>query len=366
MTFKEFARMLSPILSGGNNTADYSRELISNITEIPHTIEDNPLITLSDSAWIKYVSGDRCIKKTAQIINQYINDEKFVTYIDNLSDGARYNICEKLKFKYPDVNNFNVGEICASLFKSILQKSAEGTTIEKIDKEMLNKKFGLSLLIESNFTCANHNCCEYLYIIERDTAIPNYETTVIDPSIMDESFDNLIALCPKCSKKYDLAINKESMKNLKDIKDKFMKKSDIKETLSNSKPDLEIKRIIRKIQNVNHNELEELDYSSISVDKNLIKENALLLKKIAFYITTYYKYVNNLFNQLEKDGELKFKIFCVQIQLVYKDLVNNKLPHSKIYECLVELLMNSTHEDREPCEIIVSYFLYNFEVVNCV
>lgn len=194
MTFNEFVSMLISVLAGGDSIAEFSRKLVENITDIPLDVEDNPIVNLTDSAWKKYSKGKRSIKNTARKINPYIDDEKFVTYINNLSDGARFSICDKLKFYFPEVNNCNVGEICASLFKSILIESAENSTrkkikpkiinLNKLDEDKLKEKYKLSLLIESNCICKNHNCCENLYIFQEKKSDTNYKITVINPNLM--------------------------------------------------------------------------------------------------------------------------------------------------------------------------------------
>ncbi|MEG1411381.1 MAG: hypothetical protein RSD36_16200 [Terrisporobacter sp.] len=376
MLFHEFAKMLQPVLLEGDSTANFARNLIINITNLPYDMDPNP-IYYGDAAWSSYFNGGRPIRKTASMINKYIDEEKFVSYIDDLSDGARDVICDELIKLYPDVNNFNVGEKCAHLFKSILIESAKPSNEKNITKtsisntkevkrENLKDNIETHLLIEANGVCQNYNCCGPLYILENGQCKISYKITVIDPSLPNDNCDNLIALCHKCSDKYNLSLNDENIKEMKNIKNKLLFKYDIKDILGHSKLQSGINIAMIKIKNAPIDKLTQSNYIQLSIYDKISMENMALIVKIVAYVSTYYNYVKDLFQHLDKEGKLGLIILTTQIKLNYLYLKNKNLSLCEIYESLVDWLKNSLNEDREPCEVIISFFVQDNHIFDAL
>lgn len=377
MLFNEFATMLKPVLAERATKGEYVRNLFINITSFPDDMDTTPIDKLSEQTLRCYLSGKRSITKTACTINHYVNDEKFVHYINSLNDGASESICNLLKSHCPNINSFNVAEKCASLFKSILLDNAKdntskNNTLSKNNSTLSSNnantqnEHGLTLLIESKGICPNDNCCQVLYTSKDGKSIMNYEITQIDPDLPLDSLDNLIALCHKCSSKHRLSTNKNEIKRLKQIKRKLQLESDTTEILSNSNIESSIKKALNKIQNTNPKELISLNFNPVALEEKFLEENFLLLMKNRSYVALYYNYVDSLFKQLNKEGKLRFESFSIQVKFYYINLRDKGLSQENIYNTLVDWLMINTNENRLPCEIIISYFVQKCEVFDVI
>lgn len=259
-----------PVLAEGANTAEFVKDLITNIATYPDDIDSNPILDLTNPTLKSYFNGTRSISKTASKINKFIDDEKFINYINSASDGAVASICTELTPYCPGINNFNTAEICATLFKSILLESANTSKNKKAtpakcksDQEAkeakLEDKYGVRLLVEANGTCQNDNCCQPLYVTNNRKSTMSYKITQINPSLPSYSFENLIALCPKCNSKYILSANDADIKRMNEIKKTLMDESDARETLSDSKVEDGVDRVLRKLQNTSQDELVPLN-----------------------------------------------------------------------------------------------------------
>lgn len=375
MLFNEFATILRPVLAGDATNGEYVRNLFTNITSFSDDIDSNPIDELSEQTLRCYLNGTRSISKIARKINKYVDDEEFVSYINSLNDGATESICNILKPYCPHITNFNSAKECASLLKSILLDSVNNTfnnTISKnkstlpSNKANIQNEHGLTLLIESKGVCPQDNCCQMLYTSKDGKSIMNYEITQIDADLSLNSFDNLIALCHKCSGKYKLSTNKNEIKRLTQIKRKLQLECDTMETLSNSHIESSIKKALDKIQNTNPKELISLNFTPVALEEKFLEENFLLLMKIKSYVSLYYNYVNSLFKQLNKEGKLRFESFCIQVKFNYINLRDKGLSQENIYNSLVDWLMTNTNENRLPCEIIISYFVQKCEVFDVI
>lgn len=380
LTFSEFAQILMPILGSGANTAEFTKELFSNITTFPDDMDGdyNPIHDVTSSALKSYFNGTRPISSMAKKINKYIDIDRFENYINSANEDAQSSIGSKLSEYFPDINAFNTPEKCAKIFKDILIESATSGKNKKatstssksgqlISVDVLKNEFGLRLILESNGICPNDNCYQPLYVTSNNgKTAANYEIAQIDPKLKPDSYENLIALCPKCKNKYLLSPSQDDIKRMADIKRHLMLEANAIEALADSKIEEGVNRVLRKISTTPFTELIPLNYDPVEVKRKIKRDNVPLFIKIQSSVNIYYLYVENLFQQLSKEGQLRFEPFSMQVKLNYWNLRDQGLSQSDIYYKLVDWLAKNTNESKEPCEVIISYFVQKCEVFDVI
>ena len=109
-----------------------------------------------------------------------------------------------------------------------------------------------------------------------------------------------------------------------------------------------------------------LNYDPVEVKRKIKRDNVPLFIKIQSSVNIYYLYVENLFQQLSKEGQLRFEPFSMQVKLNYWNLRDQGLSQSDIYYKLVDWLAKNTNESKEPCEVIISYFVQKCEVFDVI
>jgi hypothetical protein len=363
-------------MANGKKTDEFTRELFLNIVEYPFD-EDNKVENRTLPSFKAYFNGTRSISKIAKEINMYIEPEVFVRYINNLPEGTISNLCDVLIEYRPDINPFNAAEVCAHMFKQILIDAADiqkskNTTLKRIENgisvlnDTLKQRYRTRLLIESKGLCPNDNCCRPLYINVNGQTDMNYDITQINPNLPADSFENLIALCPDCSKKYLLAKDDEQMKRLEIIKKKLISEEETVEVLANTKVEEGVERVLRKISDAPIMELIPLNYEPVRLREKILPENRVLYIKAKAYVTEYYLTVHGIFQQLSNERKLRFDPFCMQIKMNYINLRDKELTQPEIFEALVEWLASNTNDRKDLCEIVISYFIQKCEVFDAI
>jgi hypothetical protein len=221
--------------------------------------------------------------------------------------------------------------------------------------------FDLRLFAETNGHCPNDNCGEPLFITKSGKTINRYKITRICADI-PESFENSIALCPKCHDLYTVSPTAAEVERMACIKATLMRDSAALELAIEIKIEEGIGEILNMIANVSDGELVPLNYHPVKVEQKITKENGILLRKTLFNVTTYFNYVKEMFQQLGKEGRLRFDTVATQVNLCYKKERDNGLSQKEIYNALVEWLKTMTNGNREACEVVIAYFIQNCEV----
>lgn len=376
MKFSDFANILYSILADGKKTDEFTQELFLNIVDYPADV-DNKVENRTLPAFKSYFNGTRSIDGIAKDINKYIEPEVFVSYINGLPAGTISTLCNALVAYIPDINLYNTAEVCADMFKQILVDAAnikknKKTTLIKIESgtcvlsDKIKQRYGTRLLVESKGLCPNDNCCRPLYINVNGQTDMNYEITQINPDLPPDSFANLIALCPDCSKKYLLAKDDEQMNRMKIIKSHLISEAETIEVLANTKVEDGVERVLRKISDAPIMELIPLNYEPVRLREKILPKNRALYIKAKAYVTEYYPTVHGIFQQLSKERKLRFDPFCMQVKLNYINLRDKGRTQPEIFEALVEWLASNTNDRKDLCEIVISYFIQKCEVFDAI
>lgn len=376
MNFSDFANILYSILADGKKTDEFTQELFLKIVDYSSD-EDNIVENSTLSTFKSYFNGTRSVSQIAKNINKHIETENFVKYINEFPEGAISNLCDALIVYRPETNLYNTAEVCADIFKQILVDAAnikknKKTTLVKIESgtcvlsDKMKQRYGTRLLVESKGLCPNDNCCRPLYINVNGQTAMNYEITQINPDLPPDSFANLIALCPDCSKKYLLAKDNEQMNRMKIIKKHLITEAETIDILASTKVEDGVERVLRKISDVSIMEMIPLSYEPVSLREKILPLNRALYIKAKAYVTEYYPTVHGIFQQLSKERKLRFDPFCMQVKMNYINLRDKGLTQPEIFEALVEWLASNTNDSKDLCEIVISYFIQKCEVFDAI
>ena len=91
-----------------------------------------------------------------------------------------------------------------------------------------------------------------------------------------------------------------------------------------------------------------------------------MIKKQRNFVNKYYPDVETTFKQLEMEGTVDYERFCSQMKYEYKDLAQQGLTQSQIFDKLVTWLAGLTNEETGPCEVVVSFFVQKCEVFDAI
>lgn len=123
MEFKDFVKILHPIIGGASCQAAFVRTLFDVIvTEDGQSALDEQ----TEVTYRSYFNGQTGISRIAKKISPYIETENFVSYIHEFSDETVSSLCDSFREYLPEIDGFNAGRQLADLFLSIL-KNAAGT-----------------------------------------------------------------------------------------------------------------------------------------------------------------------------------------------------------------------------------------------
>jgi len=374
--FSQFAETLHSIFADGANVDVFTQDLFLNITDYPDG-HDNPVESYTLPSFKSYFNGTNGISGIAKKINKHIEPEKFISYIDSLPDGATSNLCDALILYKPEMTTYNAAEICAVLFKEIIINAASskkkkatpavsksGTAaITPVDAE---KKYHMRLLVETKGLCPNDNCCRPLYIDVNGQTQMDYTITAINPNCSADSFDNLIALCPNCGKRFNLVRDDAHIKRLAEIKKQLMNEAETTAALAGTKVEEGVERVLRKIADTPPDSLVPLNYEPVELRQKILPVHRALYIKAKAYVSEYYNTVHGIFQQLSKEGKLRFEPFCMQVKLNYFNLRDKGLEQPEIFSSLVDWLALNTNDSRDMCEIVIAYFVQKCEVFDAI
>ena len=83
-------------------------------------------------------------------------------------------------------------------------------------------------------------------------------------------------------------------------------------------------------------------------------------------VAAYFVQINDILHDYGHEGVINYDLFCTQVKLGFKKLKRRELPQSVIFENLVKWLAESTHEETEPCEAVIAYFVQKCEVFDVI
>lgn len=350
-------------------TKETASKLFNRLQDVPRKIREsasNPKVTSSIYSYFE--------KSVLPRISPGLEDDLLLR-LSNIIESDN-SISSETKKQFIDKAQKNtLAEFLANVFLYTVKKGNKlpqlvtSTEIipHVVEQGLLSSQIdhGLRLLLETKGYCPNNNCAEPLFITKNGKSQNWFKATRIRLDRPADQFENLIALCPKCHDEYVLAPSTNETQRLESIKVMLMRESLAKEAASEIKIEAEIADVIHKIASP---EVEPvpLNYEPKTIKEKILKENRILLGKTLFHVNTYFNYVKDIFQQMSKEGKIRFEAFSTQVRLCYLKERDNGLSQQEIYAALVEWLRSVTNGSRDACEIVIAYFVQNCEVFDAI
>ena len=329
---------------------------------------------------LRVYNGSRQLpKKKARMIKKYYDATEFKAAFKDVDISARNNLINELREKGVNCDVNDLPDYCEEILHLLIDSAAVGVTeidlsmigqneatLPVYDDTVLKKKYGVHLLSETNNHCPYDGCFKPLRIGNVPSSVFDYSIIRINPKITAESVDNMIALCPECGRKYRVEIDEEKQYRLEDIKLRLSSMKEAMDVLTEDKIVAGIERVIGKIPGIPIERIMELNYKSTKVANKMDKTDPALFMKINTYVSGYYPDVRDLFKQAETENGFNYEKFCSQVKFKFTDIKESGLTQGQIFDELVDWLAGATNEEREPCEVIISYFVQKCEVFDVI
>lgn len=197
---------------------------------------------------------------------------------------------------------------------------------------------------------------------------PNEKIILANANVLgknSEAFQNKIALCKLCHKKYDYHKNITEYNNLLEKKKKLFNAYLSKDVLSEQELEDEIKTLLDKIATIDFSdtEIKKLRMKSIPISHKFTESEMPLMLKVHNYVINYFSIIRELFKNLTEEKKLNFDFVASTVKTSYlsiSDFTNDK---DYLFNHLVEWIMSKTNINKRPvCEIFISYFIQDCEV----
>jgi hypothetical protein len=244
-------------------------------------------------------------------------------------------------------------------------------------RKKITPNFDARLLVEANNRCPL--CGDRLLGEKAGRSIKLYDLAHIYPhsptqeqkeTLKDvekpdniESFENLIALCKDCHRKYDFHTTKEEYMRLYNLKQEIMKQNMAIDAATSVQITEEIKEVLFKLKEVDITKILQLSYTPIAVEQK-IKDN-LLREKVKNFVVHYFPFVQSLFEELDNCGKNKFHQIAGEFKSCFLKMDEQDLSTENLFYGIVDWLKSKTQsQNRDACEIVVAFFVQNCEVFN--
>lgn len=257
------------------------------------------------------------------------------------------------------VSDDNIKEAISQLNDTVLRKMAKNTP-NSIKNGKLPRKLAIKIV-------DNYEPIEFVrYIDTLKTKQKDILLELFDKEINDLSIDNMSKKlsCKLRNIIYEISIEKyDTSKRKSSIDDKLSSYDKIIQKKLTKKF---IKELIDKISNIKPDEITNLRISSSSI-KNKFKKNENSLKNnITPSIMMYFKYVDRLLAEKEKNSGINSDNIRIAVRNKFIELDKKKLSKSDIYKKMIAWLARLLDGDENSCQILLSYFVQSCEVFNVI
>jgi hypothetical protein len=389
LTFSDFAKLLYPFCGGDKKVWEFVLLLVDNIIEDPPDGEEdsNPLAHLSASTLEKYYNGSREFAgKNVSLVFQRLDKGKFEEFIGELPFDTLSLIGNALRKFGIEVDAYEVPSKCADIFASILERQANPTTSKRAKPTSATNEIpdtDFFLLLEANSICPL--CAKPLVGNKNNNSLKNYKIThivppnptteeeaelgdLIDPSMNADAFNNKIALCLDCANRYTVHTTQDECEHLMDIKNRLYRNFAANEVLNKMYLEEQIEAVIRQISVAPPEQLSDtLNYEALRVRDKIPESNIPLLIKTEGFVVRYYRFIESVFSQLEREGRLNSKNVALDVRRTYDSLLTYGLTQDEAYARLTDWFRNKTNAQNVlACEILVAFFVQSCEVFDAL
>ena len=137
--------------------------------------------------------------------------------------------------------------------------------------------------------------------------------------------------------------------------------------LAHEKIENGLRNVLRKVKDLEPAEFDDdVNYDPVMVRQKIERKNKHLRFKIQSIVVAYFTQIDDILHDYGHEGIIDFDIFCTQVKIGFQKLKRHDLQQSIIFENLVKWLAESTHEEIEPCEAVMAYFVQKCEVFDVI
>ena len=178
------------------------------------------------------------------------------------------------------------------------------------------------------------------------------------------ALENLIALCNNCHEDIDNPRTVEGYRKLVSIKKRLLDRTQSKGIYSNPLFEEDIVFVINTLAECSFDELTSLNYDVLSIDSKLQGcQDSIFINKVRVNVTTYYTFIQKLFNDIDKRVTGQFNIIASQVRLFYNaQLQINKEPEMVFNQIVAWIAEKTRCDNMAAIETIVSFFVQDCEV----
>lgn len=377
--FSVFVGNLSVYFQGTDDPIEFTRQLFAHIYK-GSINETDPYVADIEKRTLKgYYYGEHDITNVAKHISGDLDLGEFAGFVHLKAEDSITTLCDTFRDTCPDISETTYEMTLAERFQAIIKTAAEGKRKRK-KKESLTvvevqplfsaaptqDKHGFYLIAEEGSVCPNDGCTHTLFTNENGHLGLLYDVVVIDPDESADDPNNLIAMCPSCAAKYRSFLSPLTIWRMKEIKKQFQMEAADQELLSEQQIQEGVRRVVGKVPQLHPMEPVDLNYNPVILRKKIEPENVTLYLKAQAHVNYYFNIVHETFQQMGREGQLRFKPFCEQVKLNYLTLKEEGRDQPYIYRKLTDWLQQGTNEERDYCEVIISYFIQKCEVFDVI
>lgn len=377
MLFTEVIHAIHPHLMKDADVPEYMRTLIAMLCDVPEeewTTKRDPSSEESykDGSLRKfYTSGPS--KKLAKKMLARLTKDNFLAsiYSADRPDIVLDGIAEDIAPFTHTTSSDHVGENLFDLLKQGLEEriNPELGNSRKIQQALQNSArlkgaYGSGLLEDCSNTCSIPGCTHHLQTLAADgQSADNYEILIINDK-KPAGYPNICAVCHDCFQKYTLKHSATEKKRLADMKNFQMNARKARETLSETNIDKGILAVVESLNNPKFGNLcASINYEPIPLERKIDEKKYFILSQVVkMYVTKYFFPINQLMQNLSRQGKYSDELVRSQIKSAYLTLQNKGLSQIEIFENLSKQIFRITKQPEIYCKIVVSYFIQSCEV----
>ncbi len=353
--FSEFARNLSVYFQRDDDSIEFTRQLFAHIYKGSINQTDSFVENAERRTLKGYYYHENDITNIAKHIAGDLDLGNFAEFVRLDSEDSIADLCSTFDSTCPGISECTYNMELAERFQTIIKRAAKGKRKSKkkglqrlVSKETplsaspLQGKYGVYLVSEEGSMCPNDGCTHSLFTDVNGHLGLLYDVVTIDPDESEEDPDNLIALCPGCAARYRLGPDPTVIRRMKEIKKQFQEQALDRELLSHQEVQEGVRKVIRKIPQMGPAGPVDLNYDPVVLRKKIEPTNITLYLKTKGYVNYYFNVVHQTMQQMEREGELKFKSFCEQVRVNYLVLKERGADQDRIYRELTDWLQQGT------------------------
>lgn len=379
--FSKFASSLSTYFQGDMTPEEFTKELFAHI--YANLEDENPLDEILTRTYKGYFYGEHDITTLAKKIAGSLDTTLFPDFVYSEYDETVQSLCKLFEKDCPGMTASNYGEKIAEYFKDIIETAASPkrkkspTALVKTagggNKAValptvttLKDKYGIQLVAEEGSLCPCDGCSKPLFSRVNGQLGLNYDVVVINPQRSENNLNNLIAMCPDCCNKYAIGRSAETMRRIQEIKKNLIDSADVREMVADQKIEDGVRRVLEKIPSMPKPLDVDLNYDPVTLRQKIEADNIMLYIRAQAQVNIYFNAVHETFQELSREGRLRFNPFCNQVKITYLNLKDKGYSQPRIFDEMVDWLQHGTNEDRGSCEVVISYFIQKCEVFDVI